>query len=224
MNILLSIIAVLLILVFLFLIYPVKYAFRWHHQQDEKHHFEFRLVLFSGLFGVQVLLAGLEKSFRFILFGQSRKVRKTLFRKKRAEAEPPEEKRRKAPARIKKARNLMRKFTKNEVLQLIRLTFRHIWQWAKPSSYGLQMTYGLSNPAETGQLYGFLWASGIMNLEKVDIEPNYLRPELTGQANIYGNLIIGGIFWKIFVVALVITKILLWKKVALSPALSTFSQ
>ncbi|MBD3276323.1 MAG: hypothetical protein GF372_13485 [Candidatus Marinimicrobia bacterium] len=224
MNILLSIIAALSTLVLLFLIYPVKYAFRWHHRQDEKHHFEFRLVLFSGLFGVEVLLTGLEKSFRFILFGQSRKIRKRLFWKQTAEAEPPEEKRSKAPARIKKARNLMRKFTKNEILHLIRLIFRHTWQWAKPRSYSLQMAYGLSNPAETGMLYGFICALGIMDFDKVDIEANYLHPELTGNANIYGNLIIGGIFLRTFVIALVIAKILLRKKVSLSPAFLTFSQ
>ena len=223
MNILLSIIGLLLILIFVILIYPVKYVFKWHHKGDDKHHFEFRLVLFSGLFGVQVLLTGLEKSFQFILFGQSRKTRKTLFREKKPEAEKPEKPRRKASARIKKARNLLRKFTKYEVLHLFRMVVRQIWLWLKPRDYRLKMTYGFENPAITGQLYGFLWASGIMQFEKADITTNYLRPELTGNANIYGNLIIGGIFWRTFVIALVIGKILLWKKFQLSPALSIFS-
>ena len=224
MNILLSIIGLLLILILVILLYPVKYALIWHHEGDEKHQFEFRLVLFSGLFGVRAMLTGIEKSFQLILFGQSRKTRKIHFKGKKTEPEQPEKPRKTAPARIKKVRNLLRNFTKQEVMHLFRITFRHVWRWLRPHSYNLKMTYGFDNPATTGYVYGFLWASGIIKFEHVDIETNYLQPELTGYANIYGNLIIGGIFLRTLVVALVIGKILLRKKLQLSPAFSTFSQ
>lgn len=224
MNILLSIFGLILILILVIVLYPVKYALKWHHEQDKKHYCEFRLILFSGLFGVKLQLVGLEKSYRFILLGRKRKIREISFTREKSESEPPKKARKTVSARIKTARNFLRKFTAGEIRSLFRLIAVHTWRWLKPHGYQFNLKYGFDNPATTGQVYGLLWATGTMQFEKVDIRANYLRPELTGSANIYGNLIIGGIFWRTFVIVVVIGKILLWKQFQLSPAFSKSSQ